>query len=200
VNMFDEPEVKAGRKGMGSHQSARMLKDEWLTPPEIIDALGGAESFDLDPCAPINRKWPMAKQHYTIVDNGLLKPWHGRVWCNPPYGGPEIVGPWMRRLSDHGEGAALVFARTETELFFETIWRKAAAVFFFEGRLFFHVAVDSWFPRKDKEPIFVKAFDRAPANGGAPSCLVAFGDRDADILQGCGLRGQFVDLRGQRRG
>jgi len=27
-------------------------KDEWLTPPYIIKALG---EFDLDPCAPINR-------------------------------------------------------------------------------------------------------------------------------------------------
>lgn len=55
MNMFDEPEIRHGHKGMGSHQSAAMLKDEWLTPPEIIQALGGPESFDLDPCAPINR-------------------------------------------------------------------------------------------------------------------------------------------------
>ena len=167
------------------------LSNDWLTPPKIIEALG---RFDLDPCAPIGRKWPMAKEHYTIVDNGLLKPWHGRVWCNPPYGGPEIVGPWMRRLAEHGTGTALIFARTETELFFETVWRKATAVFFFEGRLFFHVSVDSWFKRKDKPPIFVKAFDRAPANGGAPSCLVAYGERDAEILSGCGMPGQYIRL------
>ena len=33
-------------KGMGSHQSANMQNDEWLTPPHILDALG---QFDLDP-------------------------------------------------------------------------------------------------------------------------------------------------------
>ena len=103
MNMFDEPEVKQGHLGMGSHQSAAMLKDEWLTPPEIIKALGGPKSFDLDPCAPIKRPWDMAKEHYTIADNGLLKPWHGRVWFNPPYGGPAIVGPWMRRMVEHGQ-------------------------------------------------------------------------------------------------
>ena len=27
------------RNGIGSHQSAKMLKDEWLTPPEIIKEL-----------------------------------------------------------------------------------------------------------------------------------------------------------------
>lgn len=180
--------------GMGGHQSAAMLKDEWLTPPSIIGALGGAPSFDLDPCAPITRPWPTARQHYTINDNGLLKPWHGRLWFNPPYGGPEIVGPWMRRMVDHSVGTALIFARTETDLFFETVWKKADAVLFLRGRLFFHVAVDSEFPRKGKPPIFVKAGGRAPANGGAPSALVAYGAKDAEILRACGLVGQFVEL------
>lgn len=118
-------EERAGRQGMGSHQSAAMLKDAWLTPPdEIHRPLGGSEEFDMDPCAPLDRPWDTAKQHYTIVDNGLLKPWHGRVWLNPPYGGPETVGPWMRRMIKHGTGTALIFARTETELAFETIWRS----------------------------------------------------------------------------
>lgn len=40
-------------QGMGSHQSATMTKDEWLTPPSILMALG---QFDLDPCSPIVRK------------------------------------------------------------------------------------------------------------------------------------------------
>ena len=58
-------------------------KDEWLTPPEIIKALG---DFDLDPCSPINRPWNTAKNHFNINDNGLMQNWFGRVWCNPPYG------------------------------------------------------------------------------------------------------------------
>ncbi|MFB5758983.1 DNA N-6-adenine-methyltransferase [Paenibacillus medicaginis] len=70
-------------RGMGGHQSARMMKDEWLTPPEIIKGLG---EFDLDPCVPINRPWDTAKNHYTIEDNGLKKKWFGKVWMNPPYG------------------------------------------------------------------------------------------------------------------
>ncbi len=53
------------RKGIGSHQSAKMKKDEWLTPPSILELLG---DFDLDPCAPINRPWSMAKNHFTIKD------------------------------------------------------------------------------------------------------------------------------------
>ena len=161
--------------GMGGHQSAAMLKDEWLTPPSIIRALG---TFDLDPCAPITRPWDMAMQHYTIADDGLSKPWHGRIWFNPPYGPPSIIGPWMRRMAQHGVGTALTFARTETELFFETVWDVATAVLFLRGRLYFH-HVDG---------------TRASANAGAPSCLVAYGPRDADILEGCAIDGQFIRL------
>lgn len=167
-----------GHLGMGSHQSASMLKDEWLTPPEIIEALGGPASFALDPCSPIVRPWPTAREHYTIVDNGLVKPWHGRVWFNPPYGGPKIVGPWMRRMAEHGEGTTLIFARTETELFFEQVWSKASALLFLRGRLYFH-HVDG---------------TRAGANAGAPSVLIAYGAKDAEILKACPLAGQFIAL------
>lgn len=161
--------------GMGGHQSADMKNDEWLTPPKILAALG---QFDLDPCAPIKRPWNMAKEHYTIADNGLLKPWYGRVWLNQPYGGPSIVGPWMRRMVEHGTGTMLIFARTETDLFFEMVWNKATAVLFLRGRLHFHY-IDG---------------TRAAANAGAPSVLVAYGPVDADILEGCSIDGQFLRL------
>ena len=65
-------------------------REEWLTPPEIIKAVAQTREdgeeipwpFDLDPCSPIKRPWETAKAHYTIEDNGLIKPWQGRVWCN----------------------------------------------------------------------------------------------------------------------
>lgn len=164
--------------GMGGHQSAAMLKDEWLTPPSILSALGGAASFDLDPCAPVTRPWPMARTHYTVEDNGLAQPWRGRVWFNPPYGPPGVVGPWMRRMREHGHGMALTFARTETDLFFETVWHCAAALLFLRGRLYFHHVDGS----------------RARANAGAPSVLIAYGADDAAILKRCLLPGRFVSL------
>ena len=108
-------------------------KSEWLTPPEIIKALG---EFDLDPCAPVNRPWDTAKKHYTITDNGLRQTWEGRVWLNPPYG--NETAEWMKRLALHGDGIALTFARTETRMFFESIWGKADAILFLKGRLRFY--------------------------------------------------------------
>jgi len=159
--------------GMGSHQSARALKDEWLTPPHILDALG---PFDLDPCAPVNRPWETAERHYTIEDNGLTKPWDGRVWCNPPYG--REAATWLQRCVSHGNAVALIFARTETRMFFEHVWPSASAVLFLEGRLHFHHADGL----------------RAAANAGAPSVLVAYGQDNAQALSACGLGGHFVAL------
>lgn len=86
--------------------------DEWLTPPEIIKAF---PEFDLDPCAPINRPWPTARAHYTKDDDGLQKDWQGCVWMNPPYG--SECQKWLAKLAEHGNGIALVFARTETKMF-----------------------------------------------------------------------------------
>ena len=161
------------KTGMGSHQSAKMKNDEWLTPPEIIKSLG---SFDLDPCSPIDRPWPTAGKHYTIQDNGLMLPWEGRVWCNPPYG--REAEEWIERLAAHGNGIALIFARTETEMFFRQVWGKADAILFIQGRLFFHY-VDG---------------RKAKANSGAPSCLIAYGKENVKALEHSGIAGKLICL------
>jgi hypothetical protein len=103
---------RAGARGRGlsGHQSAKMKNDEWLTPPEILRALG---PFDLDPCAPIARPWETAAAHYTAEDDGLSKPWAGRVWCNPPFGREAVkwfVEPDLLVLDEIG-----VQYGTETE-------------------------------------------------------------------------------------
>jgi hypothetical protein len=158
---------------IGGHQSAAMLKDEWLTPPHVLEALG---EFDLDPSAPINRPWGTAKHHYTILDDGLKQEWAGRVWCNPPYGLEAIK--WLNRLAGHGNGIALIFARTETRMFFKEVWPKASGVLFLEGRLYFH-HVDG---------------TRASQNSGAPSVLIAYGQNNAECLKACLLPGKFIAL------
>lgn len=164
------------RLGMGGHQSQRMLKDEWLTPRWIIDRLG---PFALDPCAPINRPWPTAARHLTIEDDGLSQSWTGRVWLNPPYG--RETGKWLEKLADHGMGTALIFARTETDMFFRCVWERAHSILFLRGRLHFH-HVDG---------------TRAKANAGAPSCLVSYSENDTESLACSGIHGRLVPLKGR---
>lgn len=172
LDLLDEP--TEGRLGMGSHQSARMLKDEWLTPPDLLAHLG---SFDLDPCAPINPPWQTAARTFTTLDNGLQQEWAGRVWMNPPYGLEAAL--WLEKLAAHGNGMALIFARTETKMFFDHVWAKADALLFLRGRLYFHHVNG----------------DRAAANSGAPSVLIAYGAENVECLRKNAGMGQYVSLR-----
>lgn len=158
---------------MGGHQSARMKKDEWLTPQWILHDLG---PFDLDPCAPINRPWPMAANHYTIEDNGLMQDWDGRVWCNPPYG--TQAGVWLSRCACHKNATALIFARTETKMFHKYVWNAAYGCLFLRGRLHFHSSNG----------------ERAKANAGAPSVLVAYDEYNFNRLVRSSIKGRIINL------
>ncbi len=159
--------------GMGGHQSAKAMKDEWLTPPEILKALG---DFYMDPCSPITRPWRTAAVHYTINQNGLICGWYGRVWCNPPYG--RGVGLWLDRCAKHKNATALIFARTETADWVEYVWKRAHSILFLFGRLHFH-HVDG---------------TRAEANAGAPSALIAYDEANTAALERSGLSGRLIRL------
>jgi len=170
---FERAKEEKAEDLFGEHIIKNAGKDEWLTPPEIIKALG---AFDLDPCAPIKRPWASAIRHYTIADNGLLLPWQGRVWCNPPYG--TSTGIWLQRCAAHGNAIALTFARTETKMFFETVWDTADALFFFQGRIkFYHIT------------------GKQGESAGAPSVLIAYGQQNAEALNTAGLSGKYIRLK-----
>jgi len=140
-------------------------------PPHILEALG---QFDLDPCASVDRPWDTAKHHYTAEDDGLMQPWFGRVWCNPPYG-PKMRS-FLFKLAKHKEGGiALVFARTETKAFFDTVWDEADAILFLKGRLKFH-----------------KPDGSVGGTAGSPSVLIAYGQREVKVLENCDLTGKLV--------
>lgn len=175
ITLFGEPAPATfQRGGMAMRERVSDGKDEWLTPPEIIEALG---EFDLDPCSPIKRPWPTARQHFTIEDNGLAQPWGGgRVWLNPPYG--TETERWMKRMAEHGHGIALIFARTETVTWQEYIWPFASAVLFLRGRLAF-CHVDG---------------HRAQTSAGAPSALISYGESDREVLRCTKIAGFFIAL------
>ena len=161
---------------MGSHSKPNKgATNEWLTPPEILRALG---PFDLDPCAPVVRPWDTAARHYTIEDDGLAQPWAGFCWVNPPYG--DEAYRWLGKLADHGDGLALVFARTETKGFVAQAWERAAGLLFLTGRLTF-LRPDGTHPR-----------DEGGGNSGAPSVLIAYGQRALERLESSGLAGALV--------
>ncbi len=161
-------------KTLNSTDSTHAQTHVWLTPPSIIKALG---PFDLDPCACSEpRPWPTAKEHITVEQDGLKTPWLPQdfVWLNPPYGTDTAV--WLRKLIEHHNGIALVFARTDTK-WFQELAPKMDCIFFLAGRLAFH------------RPDGTKG-----DSAGAPSILIGCGDLARKRILDSGLKGVFVDV------
>lgn len=163
---------------MSGHQSPAMKSDTWLTPPEWIEALG---PFDLDPACPPVMPWPTAATMLSEAQDGLQTPWEGRVWLNPPFG--QEWQRWVEKLADHGNGIALIPARTETEAFYRLVWGRAHAICFVKGRPHFHRACGT----------------RAPFNSGAPIALIAYGAENIAALHRATL-GVVVPLSPLQRG
>lgn len=108
----------------------------WETPQDLFDKLNAEFHFDLDVCAlPENAK---CEKYYTPEDDGLLQPWDGVCWCNPPYG--RTIGKWIQKAYETFAGGGTVVmllpARTDTKWFHEYIYNKAE-IRFIKGRLKF---------------------------------------------------------------
>lgn len=165
--------TKHNGKGIGGHTKPHKgATDEWGTPIHITESLG---EFDLDPCAMKSLPWQHAKSLYTIEDDGFNKEWNGRVWLNPPY---SQAAKWLKKLAEHKHGTALIFARTDTKMFFDHVWSHAKSILFLKGRLFFHHPDGT----------------RAKHNSGGPSCIIAYSWYDAEQLNASGLEGKYLFL------
>ena len=78
--------------------------NDHYTPKWVFNLLG--VTFDIDVAAPPGGvPWIPALKSYSQADDGLTQPWHGLVWCNPPY---SDILPWVKRLNKHGNGIALL--------------------------------------------------------------------------------------------
>jgi hypothetical protein len=152
------------------------LSNDWLTPPGIVKALG---RFALDPCAHPQQFYRTARCMVSPPMDGLDYRWRGRVWLNPPYG--SQLRSWIKKLAEHGNGVALVPARTEVEAWFwPHVWDAADAVLFIKGRLYFH--------RPDGS---------TEGNAGHGSVLAAYGQKNVEALKASGINGRFFHLKNQ---
>lgn len=111
--------------------------DDWATPQEVYDALNDEFGpFDLDPCA--SSENAKCEQFYAGVE-GLMRPWEGRVFCNPPYG--RGIGAWVQRCYEASlNGCTVVVgllpSRTDTKWWHEWVM-EASEIRFIRGRLRF---------------------------------------------------------------
>lgn len=142
---------------------------EWYTPPWVFEGLG--VMFDIDPCASPLKHSP-SRHHISLPTDGLNADWgEGMAWVNPPYG-PHLPA-WMARLKQHGNGIALVFARTDTGWFQDN---PPDAALFLKGRIRF---IDA-------------ATGQPGGSPAAPSFLLAYGPQAVEVLRGCRLEGMLM--------
>ena len=110
---------------------------EWYTPAVYIDAartcMGG---IDLDPasCEAANAL-VQADRFFALEDDGLVQPWVGRVWLNPPWTSKDMAG-FIDRFAAHDHGCILVNTVTETK-YGQILLQACPVVCFHAGRINF---------------------------------------------------------------
>jgi len=157
------------RDTIGERPSKKSSGDEWLTPPELLQALG---QFDLDPACPdTHMPWRTATRMVKKHQDGLSIPWSGRVWLNPPY---SNVLPWIEKMTDHGEGMMLIYARSTDAKWGQMALKRCSMAYFLAGRILFY------YP------------DGTLSDGKwCSNMLLAFGSMDAQILRRFARNGQY---------
>lgn len=148
---------------MKAHQNSTGKNQTWITPPEIIKALG---EFDLDPCCADTMPYNTAKFGYRKEHDGLKQNWMGRVWLNPPFDRRERH-LWMKKMSEHKNGVMLIPAACETDAFYKYVWSCFTGILFIKGRPHFHYEDGT----------------RAKANSGCTICLVSYDQYNLEALQ-----------------
>ena len=117
----------------------------WKTPIRVFRCLERIfGKFDLDPCTEDNHL--NVPNFYTPKDNGLIQPWFGNVYVNPPY---NEVYRWVRKaITEVKSGRAtrvvmLIASRTDTRWFHDIVLPYASWIMFVRGRIRFDGAKNS---------------------------------------------------------
>lgn len=127
----------------------RRRRDEWFTPldvwNDVLDVLNG---IDLDPasCPRAQELSRYAKAFYSKDEDdpagersGLVKPWLGTVFLNPPYSNPKPFVTKLIAAVDAGDvPAAIVLVNNQTDAsWFQALLARADACCLTAGRIAF---------------------------------------------------------------
>lgn len=116
--------------------------NEWFTPERyVVSARRVMGGIDLDPasCAAA-QETVGAGVYYDKSDDGLLQPWFGRVWLNPPYG--RQAGAFVARaLAAYSSGEVEAVVLLLNGYSYQTLWFQplfAYPICWHRGRVDFH--------------------------------------------------------------
>ena len=126
---------------MTAHTKHNSGNQEWYTPEWIIEAARLTMGrIDLDPASnPIANEWIRATQYFTQEQDGLLQPWSGCVWLNPPYAN-RLMNRFIEKLEQSRStiDAACVLTNNATETRWgQQLLRMSHAVCFLAKRVKF---------------------------------------------------------------
>lgn len=116
--------------------------EEWYTPDFILTAVRCLFDIDLDPASSIVANESVnAAKIYTKDDDGLIQPWEGNIFLNPPYA-RGVVGKFADKLvmeyklGHVKQAISLTNAITDTKAG-QKLLSNASAICFIAGRLNF---------------------------------------------------------------
>lgn len=95
LSLFDLDDCGIGSNSLKSN-------DELRTPSYIYESFG---LIDLDPCAGDLTRIGKINLNINRGEDGLLLPWFGFVYCNPPFSKKQ---PWIDRMISHNNGILLL--------------------------------------------------------------------------------------------
>ena len=104
-------------------------ENEWFTPADWVErARAALGEINLDPASHVlaQQQTIRAKTFFTAADNGLDRPWFGRVWLNPPYS-RALLSPFIDKLVAECTRGAVEQAILLTHNYTDTEWFHAAA-------------------------------------------------------------------------
>jgi len=134
------------------------------TPQWVYESLG---CIDLDPCAGPNTA--IGKVNYALErgQNGLILPWEGFVYCNPPFSQKHI---WAEKMMAHGNGI-LILPERGSAPWFGPLAKKLG-----------------WYFVMGKKINFIGG----PTSNNLGSVLFPFGEEALRRLRNCTLPGHLV--------
>jgi phage N-6-adenine-methyltransferase len=142
---------KAYRKRLKKSVHFKSKSVEWSTPQDEFDKLNAEFHFTLDVCAVAENA--KCSKFYSPEQDGLMQPWTGVCFMNPPYGkGKCGIEPWVCKAYEASlYGAtvvALIPSRTDTYWWHRYVTR-AAHIQLLPGRIKFEGQKNG---RKDSAP------------------------------------------------
>ena len=152
--------------------------DLYETPWEVIwllrDVLG---DFTLDVCAsPENAKAP---KFYTEEDDGLAQPWHGKVWCNPPFSMKKEFLRCAVESRQDCESIAVLLPNNarETDWWRQFVWEQADEIITLAPRVQFTI--------NGKRPVRLHNNKTTQSGVAYGSCIAVYRPRFHTVRYGC---------------